>query len=143
MWQKIKTFYLNLRNKSKKSPYELVGGESGVKRLVESFYHEMQTKPEAKNCLRVHQNGITQDVKEKLFDFLSGWFGGPNLFMQKHGHPRMRARHFPFKITAIERDEWLWCMKNALKNHSPRIKSKHQKLMLNSFTALAHRIQNS
>ena len=46
--------------------------------------------------------------------FLSGWSGGPPLYVQRLGHPRLRMRHFPFAIGTAERDQWLWCMNKAL-----------------------------
>jgi hemoglobin len=52
--------------------------------------------------------------REKLFLFLSGWSGGPPLYVERYGHPRLRQRHMPFSIGRAERDEWLWCMRRAL-----------------------------
>jgi len=51
---------------------------------------------------------------DKLFKFLSGWLGGPDLFIQEYGHPRLRQRHFPFAIDAAARDQWMLCMNKAL-----------------------------
>lgn len=138
----IKNIYLKWRKAPNTSVYEIVGKEEGVRRLVDEFYSLMENSSQAKNALHAHQNGITKDVKDKLFEFLSGWFGGPNLFMEKHGHPRMRMRHMPFKISEKERSEWLWCMENALKTHRPKISKSRRKIMMGSFTALAMRIQN-
>ncbi|PUB83406.1 MAG: hypothetical protein DBP02_11905 [gamma proteobacterium symbiont of Ctena orbiculata] len=52
--------------------------------------------------------------REKLFLFLSGWLGGPDLYVEKYGHPRLRARHLPFSIGIEERDQWIYCMREAL-----------------------------
>ena len=52
--------------------------------------------------------------REKLFLFLSGWFGGPDLYVQKYGHPRLRARHLPFSTGIEERDQWIYCMRQAM-----------------------------
>ncbi|MBC76545.1 MAG: hemoglobin-like oxygen-binding protein [Halobacteriovoraceae bacterium] len=125
-------------------PYQIFK-EEGLRELVENFYKVMETDPKAKECLEVHElvNGkVEEHVKEKLFDFLSGWMGGPQLFMQKHGAPRMRARHMHVKISEKEKEQWLYCMEKALSMSSAKIKRKHKKIMLNSFTALAMRIQN-
>ena len=54
------------------------------------------------------------NAEDKLFKFLSGWLGGPNLYWEEFGHPRLRARHFPFAIGVSERDQWLTCMHKAL-----------------------------
>lgn len=125
-------------------PYQAFG-EERLRRLVADFYHIMETDPAAKDCLGVHRledGKVPQDVQDKLFEFLSGWMGGPNLFVQKRGHPRMRARHMGFAIGEKERDQWLYCMKKALDRSDAKLNSKRKKLMLNSFTALALRIQN-
>ena len=49
-----------------------------------------------------------------LYEFLSGWLGGPQLYVEKHGEPRLRARHQPFAIGDAERNQWLLCMRTAL-----------------------------
>ncbi len=126
-------------------PYQIFK-ENGLRELVENFYSVMETDPQAKDCLDVHElvDGKVEDhVKEKLFDFLSGWMGGPQLFMKKHGHPRMRARHMHVKISEKEKEQWLYCMEKALSKSSVKIKKKHKKIMYDSFTALAMRIQNT
>ncbi len=95
------------------SLYDLMGGETGVRTLVERFYDLMDSSPEAKDIRAYHAKSLTQS-REKLFMFLSGWSGGPSLYIEKYGHPRLRQRHMPFSIGEAERDEWLWCMNKAL-----------------------------
>ncbi len=95
------------------TPYELLGGEAGIRRLVDRFYDLMDTAPEARHVRALHATSLRQS-REKLFLFLTGWTGGPPVYIEKHGHPRLRMRHFPFAIGARERDEWLWCMDRAL-----------------------------
>ena len=94
--------------------YELIGGEKNLKILVETFYQIMSDKVDYKIIRELHPKNIESSV-EKLYMFLSGWFGGPNLYMEKIGHPRLRARHLPFPITVVERDQWLNCMDEAFK----------------------------
>jgi len=67
-------------------------------------------------------------AKDKLFKFLSGWLGGPNLFIEEFGHPMLRARHFPFAIGPSERDQWMMCMNKALAeiNMDERLRSNIQ-----------------
>lgn len=96
-----------------KSLYEILGGEQKLKQLVDSFYHHMDVSPEAIDIRKMHQQDLTE-ANQKLFDFLSGWLGGPQLFVEKHGHPRLRARHLPFPIGKLERDQWLFCMAKAM-----------------------------
>ena len=84
--------------------YEKLGGEQGVLQLVKYFYDEMDGSEDLKELRATHSEDLTE-TREKLFLFLSGWLGGPSLYIEKHGHPRLRARHLPFKIGIIERDQ--------------------------------------
>ena len=95
------------------TPYELIGGEAGVRRLVQRFYRIMDEAPEAWDIRRMHAEDLSQ-AEEKLFKFLSGWLGGPQLYVQEYGHPMLRRRHLPFPIGERERDQWLFCMNQAL-----------------------------
>jgi hemoglobin len=95
------------------SLYDLIGGETGLRALVERFYDLMDSASEAKNIRALHAASLKQS-REKLFMFLSGWSGGPSLYIEKYGHPRLRQRHMPFSIGELERDQWLWCMNKAL-----------------------------
>ena len=81
--------------------------------MVNRFYDLMDSSPEAQNIRSLHAKSLNQS-REKLFMFLSGWSGGPQLYIQRFGHPRLRMRHMHFSIGAVERDEWLWCMTKAL-----------------------------
>jgi len=95
------------------SIYEMLGGEAGLKSLVNRFYDIMDSAPEAKELRALHARSLKRS-REKLFMFLSGWSGGPPLYTDAFGHPRLRQRHMPFSIGAKERDQWLWCMNKAL-----------------------------
>ncbi|MEW5012177.1 MAG: group II truncated hemoglobin [Cycloclasticus sp.] len=97
----------------KLSQYEKLGAEAGVRQLVSYFYQAMESNPKAKDIRDMHAVDSTE-AEEKLFLFLSGWLGGPSLFIEKYGHPRLRARHLPFSIGVAERDQWLLCMQQAL-----------------------------
>ncbi len=95
------------------SPYSLMGGEGSILSLVDRFYFYMDTLPAAKELRAIHAADLSS-AKEKLFKFLSGWLGGPDLFQQEYGHPRLRQRHFPFKVNQQARDQWILCMNKAL-----------------------------
>jgi hemoglobin len=95
------------------SLYEMIGGETGLRSLVNRFYDVMDASPEAARIRSFHAKSLNQS-REKLFMFLSGWSGGPPLYIERFGHPRLRMRHMPFSIGAVERDQWLWCMNRAL-----------------------------
>lgn len=95
------------------TPYDLIGKETAIRNLVERFYFFMGTLPEASGIRAMHAADLS-DAHDKLFKFLSGWLGGPDLFVQEYGHPRLRQRHFPFAIDASARDQWMLCMNKAL-----------------------------
>jgi hemoglobin len=98
------------------TPYELMGGDAGIRRLVDRFYDLMDTSPEAATIRKLHAASLKAS-REKLYMYLTGWTGGPPVYVEKYGHPRLRARHLPFHISSRERDEWLWCMDQALDEH--------------------------
>jgi hemoglobin len=93
--------------------YQRIGGEAGVRQLVDRFYDHMDELPEAWNIRKLHAESLDSS-RQKLFDFLSGWMGGPQLYKQKHGEPFLRRRHLPFPIGDAERDQWMHCMRLAL-----------------------------
>jgi len=95
------------------SQYDRLGGEIGVRQLVDRFYDLMDSKQETIDIRAMHAKSLRVSP-EKLFLFLSGWLGGPSLYIEKYGHPRLRQRHLPFRITSSERDQWLLCMNQAL-----------------------------
>jgi hemoglobin len=90
-----------------------MGEESGIRALVEKFYYYMDILPEADGIRKLHPENLEESI-EKLVLFLSGWSGGPPLYVEKYGHPRLRMRHMPFAIGESERDQWLFCMRRAL-----------------------------
>ena len=98
----------------KLTPYELMGGEPAILSLVDRFYFYMDTLPEVDGIRKMHAQSLS-NAKDKLFKFLSGWLGGPDLFIQEFGHPMLRRRHFPFAIGQQERDQWMVCMNKAMK----------------------------
>jgi len=94
--------------------FDAIGGEDKIRSLVNRFYDLMDAQPETVHIRALHPADLSES-REKLFLFLVGWMGGPPLYVAKHGHPRLRARHLPFAIGTRERDEWLWCMNRAMK----------------------------
>ncbi|UXR66227.1 group II truncated hemoglobin [Bdellovibrio bacteriovorus] len=122
-----------------KKPYELLGGEPVLRRLTQRFYEIMDTLPEVQGIRRMHPENL-RGSEEKLFMFLSGWLGGPNLFMERYGHPRLRMRHFPFKIGKSERDQWMLCMVQAFDelNIAEPLRSE----LLHSLLRLADHMRN-
>jgi hemoglobin len=95
------------------TPFEELGGEDVVRAIVDAFYDRMDSWEGAAPIRAMHPKDLTES-REKLHDFLCGWLGGPPRYVQKHGHPRLRARHLPFPIDVSARDQWLACMAWAL-----------------------------
>ncbi|MBQ0929611.1 group II truncated hemoglobin [Ideonella sp. 4Y16] len=95
------------------TPFDRLGGESGVRALVDRFYDLMDLEPAYARLRAVHGSTLA-DARDKLFWFLCGWLGGPDHYIQRFGHPRLRARHLPFRIGSVERDQWLACMFQAM-----------------------------
>ncbi|WP_413568268.1 group II truncated hemoglobin [Bdellovibrio sp. HCB117] len=122
-----------------KTPYELLGGEEVLRRIVKRFYQIMDTMPEVKGVREMHPGNL-QGSEDKLFMFLSGWLGGPSLFIEKYGHPRMRARHMPFKIGKSERDQWMLCMVQAFEDEN--VQEPLRSELLHSLLRLADHMRN-
>lgn len=100
------------------TPYQTLGGESTLRQLVERFYYYMDTLPQAAKIRQLHPQDLA-NAQNKLFMFLSGWLGGPDLFQPQFGHPRLRMRHLPFAIDDSARDAWMLCMQKALDELQP------------------------
>jgi len=95
--------------------FEKIGGDAAVAQLTARFYDLMDTVPQFAELRALHPEDL-KGSRDKLYMFLSGWFGGPDLFVEKFGHPRLRARHMPFEIGTKERDQWVACMVLAMED---------------------------
>ncbi|MCC6990548.1 MAG: group II truncated hemoglobin, partial [Acidobacteria bacterium] len=93
--------------------FERLGGEAAVRRLVDAFYDLMDLEPAYAGLRRLHPQTL-DGSRDKLFWFLCGWLGGPDLYVSRFGHPRLRARHLPYAIGIAERDQWMACMVQAM-----------------------------
>ena len=93
--------------------YTQIGGEAALRRLIERFYALMNQLPQARAIRAMHPADLTQS-KDHLFMFLSGWLGGPPLYAERRGPPRLRRDHMAFAIDAAARDAWMACMRQAL-----------------------------
>lgn len=100
-----------------KTPYELLGGDDGVRALVADFYEYMDTLPEAK-AIRAMHKGDLSEITDKLATFLIGWLGGPQRYQERFGRVIIPLAHRPFPIGPAERDAWLLCMHRALEKTS-------------------------
>lgn len=95
------------------TPYACLGGDAALRALVDRFYDLMELEPSYRELRAVHGNDLGS-ARDKLYWFLSGWLGGPNHYIERFGHPRLRARHLPFAIGTVERDQWIACMNQAM-----------------------------
>lgn len=121
------------------TPYEQIGGEATVRALVKRFYALMDSLPEVRALRAIHAPDLS-DAEEKLYLFLSGWLGGPNLYVDRFGPPFLRARHLPFSIGVAERDQWMHCMHQALAENvvDEALRAK----LLAAFSSLADHMRN-
>lgn len=95
------------------NPYMLLGGETGVRALANAFYDVMDEEQSAEKIRNMHGDNLSE-IKEKLYEYLSGWMGGPPLYSQKHGTVCLTDPHAHYHIGPDERDQWLMCMDKAL-----------------------------
>lgn len=95
------------------TPFEMMGGEAVVRGLVDRFYDLMDLEPAYRELRDLHPTTL-EGSRDKLFWFLCGWLGGPQYFVERVGHPMLRARHLPFSIGIRERDQWMACMRQAM-----------------------------
>lgn len=95
------------------SHYVRLGGDQKVRELVDRFYDLMELEPAYTVLRQLHAPDLTQ-ARDKLYWFLSGWLGGPQHYVERFGHPRLRGRHMPFAVGEVERDQWMSCMVQAM-----------------------------
>jgi hemoglobin len=100
---------------AKITPYAMVGGEAGLRQIVARFYEIMDTDPAAARIRGMHAKSLAP-VQEKLFEFMSGWLGGPALYQKNPNNKCIVSAHSRFDIDAEARDQWLMCMRQALED---------------------------
>lgn len=121
------------------SIFDLLGGEPGVRALVDRFYDLMDMEPDLKELRAAHGPSL-DEARNKLFWFLCGYFGGPDHYIERFGHPRLRARHLPFSIGQVERDQWVICIGRAMEDQgiAPALAER----LLESFYGVADWMRN-
>ena len=123
--------------------YDLLGGEPEathkIREIVEAFYDVMERDEKAKTIRQMHPEDLTSS-REKLFMFLTGWTGGPQLYTDRYGHPFLRRRHLPFKIGEEERDQWIYCMTKGMLNL--KMEEEKIKALLNALYPIADFMRN-
>lgn len=121
------------------TPFERLGGEAPVRALVDRFYDLMDLEPQFTQLRALHPQDLSGS-RDKLFWFLCGWLGGPDHYISRFGHPRLKARHMPFRIGIAERDEWVACMGQAMQETGvdPALRER----LTESFTGTADWMRN-
>ena len=124
---------------AQQSAFDLIGGDTRLRELVDRFYDLMDIDPAFAGIRAMHPTPL-DGSRDKLYWFLSGWTGGPSLYIERFGHPRLRARHFPYAIASGERDQWLRCM--ALAMQDVGIAEALQERLMQSFYETADWMRN-
>jgi hemoglobin len=119
--------------------FEMIGGGERVRHLVDRFYDLMDTLPEAAGIRALHPASLDSS-REKLHLFLTGWLGGPPIYVDRFGPPVLRARHLPFTIGDLERDAWMLCMERALDEQE--MPAELREFLRDRFRAMADHMRN-
>jgi hemoglobin len=121
------------------SVFDLIGGDTKLRELVDRFYDLMDLEPDFAVIRALHPATL-DDSRDKLYWFLCGWTGGPDSYVERFGHPRLRARHLPYAIASNERDQWLRCMAWAMQDLG--LSDELQERLLHSFFQTADWMRN-
>jgi hemoglobin len=130
---------MTIEDSQPQSAFDLIGGADKVRELVDRFYDLMELEAEFAGIRALHPT-LLDGSRDKLYWFLSGWMGGPDLYIERMGHPRLRARHLPYAIASDERDQWLRCM--ALAMHEVAVPEVFRERLMQSFSQTADWMRN-
>ena len=125
------------------TPFESLGGAARVRALVEDFYDAMERDEPALASLheRDDQGRISRAARDRFALFLVGWFGGPQDYVEQHGHPRLRMRHGRVPVHGVSRDAWLRCMQTALNRQ--RVEGEVRRFLDGRFAEVADFLRNA
>ena len=123
----------------KLTPYELIGGEAAVRRLADRFYTIMDSDPAAARIRAMHGQDLGP-IRQLLFEFLSGWLGGPPIYFNRAEHRCIMSAHRPFAIGDVERDQWMQCMRRAL--DECEVTGELRALLDRAFLGMANRFRS-
>ena len=123
------------------TPFELLGGQSAVRALVERFYDAMdEHEPELARLHPLEDAKVSRASRDRFALFLVGWLGGPQDYMRLHGHPRLRMRHAHVPVSEAMRDAWMRCMRLALADAS--VSAEARTFLDEKLAALADFLRN-
>jgi hemoglobin len=121
--------------------YDAVGGAETFNAIVSRFYAQV---PEDEILSQLYPAHDLAGAEERLRMFLEQYWGGPRTYSDRRGHPRLRMRHAPFRITPIERDAWLRCMHTAVASIDSRtLDDERRRELLEYLEMAAHSMVNS
>lgn len=120
-----------------KSVYHAIGGAETIGRLVDVFYRKVVAHP---NLSKLFPEDI-MPVRDKQYQFLTQFFGGPPLYTDDHGAPMMKDRHLPHRITPTRAKEWLTCMSEAMDEIG--LQGEARDFMFERLTLVAHHMINT
>lgn len=118
--------------------FQALGGEGTIRALVSAFYRHMQ-EPPFEYLLSLHPD--LDRAEDRLYKYLTGWTGGPQLFTREFGHPMLRARHLHVTVDARGRDQWLACMQAAMEDTIPV--AELRAILNEALTPLADHMRNT
>ncbi len=121
------------------TPFTQIGGKPAVEALVKAFYDLMDDDPDYYGIRKLHPESL-DNSRTKFYMFLTGWLGGPDIYVETFGHPRLKMRHMPFAIGISERDQWLDCMHRAMV--TCRVEDNLRQRLENSFANTADWMRN-
>ncbi|MFT6625107.1 MAG: hemoglobin [Cycloclasticus sp.] len=130
----------NQQSSQQTTMYDWIGGEQGVRKLVDRFYEIMDQDEQAKTIRAMHKQDLSE-IKNGLFEYLSGWLGGPPLYIMKHGSPCITKPHAPFKIDQAASDAWMHCITKAMEDVA--IEEKYRKMLTPAFQRMCDTLMNS
>ncbi len=122
------------------SMYDWIGGEAALRNLVNRFYDVMDSAEYATTIRAMHQADLAP-MRTSLFEYLSGWLGGPPLYIAKHGSPCISKSHAPFTIDQAASDAWVRCMHQAMLDTG--IPARYRRLLTPAFERMAGMLTNT
>ena len=130
---------MQIEQPNQPSVFDMIGGADKLRSMIDRFYDLMDQEPEFAGLRALHPPTL-DNSRDKTYKFLSGWSGGPNLYIEQYGHPMLRARHLPYAIGISERDQWLRCMARAM--HDTGLDETLQERLMTSFFQTADWMRN-
>ena len=119
----------------------MMGGAAAVRELVKHFYDIVETDPDGAPVHRLHLQGMgINHLRQTQFEYLSGFLGGPKLYVERYGHANNRKIHEHVEIGTAEVESWLKCMNKAI--HKAGLSTDIEQRLMPIFTHAAKSLKN-